>query len=151
MLTKSSIAGHLYWAPAPGVLLLPGTPGRSRTRRYLASLSDGRWAGGGQSILPMLPSLSVMLAGSMPCGGHRAERERPGATGRLADQLQAALASRSVIDQALGMVMSRAGCCPEEVFERLKALSQREHRKLSEVVRHLPPEGYVMMWRRWCR
>jgi len=34
----------------------------------------------------MLPSLSVMLAGSMPCGGHRAERERPGATGRLADQ-----------------------------------------------------------------
>ena len=58
-------------------------------------------------------------------------------TRRLAAQLQAALASRSVIDQALGMVMSRAGCGPEEAFERLKALSQREHRKLAEVARHL--------------
>lgn len=58
-------------------------------------------------------------------------------TRRLADQLQAALASRSVIDQAMGIVMGRAGCGPEEAFERLKALSQREHRKLSEVARHL--------------
>ena len=58
-------------------------------------------------------------------------------TRRLADQLQTALATRSVIDQALGMVMSRAGCGPEEAFERLKALSQREHRKLAEVARHL--------------
>ena len=58
-------------------------------------------------------------------------------TRRLASQLQVALGSRSVIDQALGMVMSRAGCGPEEAFERLKALSQCEHRKLSEVARHL--------------
>lgn len=58
-------------------------------------------------------------------------------TRRLADQLQAALTSRSVIDQAMGIVMGRAGCGPEEAFERLKTLSQREHRKLSEVARHL--------------
>ena len=56
---------------------------------------------------------------------------------QVADQLEAALASRSVIDQALGIVMGRAGCGPEEAFERLKKLSQREHLKLSEVARHL--------------
>jgi len=64
-------------------------------------------------------------------------------TRRLADQLQAALASRSVIDQALGLVMSRAGCGPEEAFERLKAVSQREHRKLSEVARYLVGQAAV--------
>jgi GAF domain-containing protein len=51
-------------------------------------------------------------------------------TRRLAAHLQAALVHRSVIDQAIGIMMSRSGITSEEAFDRLKALSQREHRKL---------------------
>lgn len=51
-------------------------------------------------------------------------------TRRLATHLQAALVHRSVIDQAIGIMMSRSGITSEEAFDRLKALSQREHRKL---------------------
>jgi hypothetical protein len=60
---------------------------------------------------------------------------------RLAAQLEQALISRSVIDQALGVLMSRTGCGPDEAFEKLRALSQREHRKLSEVARLLVDES----------
>lgn len=60
---------------------------------------------------------------------------------RLAGQLQAALINRAVIDQALGILMSRAGCGPEEAFDRLRVLSQREHRKLAEVARLLVDEA----------
>jgi GAF domain-containing protein len=56
---------------------------------------------------------------------------------RLASQLQAALDTRAVIDQALGIVMSRAGCGPDEAFDRLRALSQNEHRKVSAVARSI--------------
>lgn len=52
---------------------------------------------------------------------------------RLAANLQAALVSRAVIDQALGIVMSRVGCTSEEAFERLRARSQSEHVKLAVV------------------
>ena len=52
---------------------------------------------------------------------------------RLATNLQAALTSRAVIDQAMGIVMSRTGCTPSEAFERLKARSQAEHIKVSAV------------------
>jgi len=54
-------------------------------------------------------------------------------TQRLAANLQAALTHRAVIDQAVGIVMSRSGVTAEEAFTRLRDLSQREHRKLAEV------------------
>jgi transcriptional regulator with GAF, ATPase, and Fis domain len=52
---------------------------------------------------------------------------------RLAMHLQAALTSRAVIDQAMGIVMSRNGCSAPEAFERLKTRSQSEHIKVSAV------------------
>lgn len=52
---------------------------------------------------------------------------------RLASNLQAALVSRAVIDQALGIVMSRVGCTSDEAFERLRTRSQSEHVKLAVV------------------
>jgi ANTAR domain len=60
---------------------------------------------------------------------------------RLAAQLQQALISRSVIDQALGILMSRTGCDSDEALEKLRVLSQREHRKLSEIARLLVDES----------
>ncbi len=52
---------------------------------------------------------------------------------RLAGNLQAALISRAVIDQALGIVMSRTGCTADVAFDRLRTRSQSEHMKVSAV------------------
>ena len=60
---------------------------------------------------------------------------------RLAEQLGAALVSRAVIDQALGVIMSRTGATPKEAFERLRAMSQSQHVKVAEVSRALLDEA----------
>jgi GAF domain-containing protein len=60
---------------------------------------------------------------------------------RLASQLQAALSSRATIDQALGIVMSRVGCDPDEAFDRLRQRSQSENRKLHAVAQELLDEA----------
>ena len=60
---------------------------------------------------------------------------------RLAEQLGAALTSRAVIDQAIGVLMSRTGATPEEAFDRLRELSQSQHVKVSEVARMLVEEA----------
>jgi GAF domain-containing protein len=62
-------------------------------------------------------------------------------TRRLANQLQTALASRATIDQALGILMSRAGCSPAEAFDRLRQTSQSENRKLHDVAQALVDEA----------
>jgi putative methionine-R-sulfoxide reductase with GAF domain len=62
-------------------------------------------------------------------------------TRRLAAQLQAALTSRSTIDQAMGIVMSRIGCGPDEAFDRLRQISQSEHQKLHTVAQHIRDEA----------
>ena len=48
----------------------------------------------------------------------------------VATRLQQALHSRATIDQAMGIVMSRTGATAEEAFAGLRAISQREGRKL---------------------
>jgi GAF domain-containing protein len=60
---------------------------------------------------------------------------------RLAGQLQLALNSRAIIDQALGILMSRTGCTPEEAFDKLRTMSQSENRKLSVLAQHLVDEA----------
>jgi len=52
---------------------------------------------------------------------------------RLVVQLQQALTSRSEIDQALGVVMSRTGATAQEAFDKFRALSQTRSVKLTEV------------------
>ncbi|RDI68086.1 GAF and ANTAR domain-containing protein [Nocardia pseudobrasiliensis] len=51
----------------------------------------------------------------------------------LTDQLRAALASRSVIDQALGMVMMQRQCTREAAFDVLRSTSQQRNIKLSAI------------------
>jgi GAF domain-containing protein len=60
---------------------------------------------------------------------------------RATARLQTALTSRSTIDQALGIVMSRAGITPDEAFIRLRIMSQHEHVKLSIVAANLIDEA----------
>jgi GAF domain-containing protein len=60
---------------------------------------------------------------------------------RLAEQLQEALSSRAVIDQALGIVRSRTGCTEEEAMERLRHTSRTSGHKVSLVARNLVEEA----------
>ena len=60
---------------------------------------------------------------------------------RLATQLQDALTSRAVIDQALGIVMSRSGCPADEAFDKLRIISQTENRKLAVIAQQVVDEA----------
>lgn len=60
---------------------------------------------------------------------------------RLATQLQTALTSRAVIDQAIGILLSRSGGTAEEAFDRLRTMSQAENTKLAVVAQHIVDEA----------
>ncbi len=57
------------------------------------------------------------------------------------ERLQRALANRAVIDQAIGIIRSRAGVSAEEAFERLTRISQNENVKLHRVAEQLVEEA----------
>ena len=52
---------------------------------------------------------------------------------QLAEQLQQALASRSLIDQAIGVLMAQERCDAQEAFALLRQHSQNNNRKLRDV------------------
>jgi GAF domain-containing protein len=54
-----------------------------------------------------------------------------------AEQLQRALGSRTVIDQAIGILRARSGGTAEEAFDRLRHVSSTENTKLHEVARRI--------------
>ena len=58
-----------------------------------------------------------------------------------AEQLQRALGSRPMIDQAIGILRSRAGVSQEEAFERLTRISQKENIKLYRVAEQIVDEA----------
>ncbi|MDQ2837310.1 MAG: GAF and ANTAR domain-containing protein [Actinomycetota bacterium] len=55
----------------------------------------------------------------------------------LTRQLQTALSSRPVIDQAVGLLRGRSGGTAEEAFARLRAISQSEHIKLADLAQRI--------------
>ncbi len=59
----------------------------------------------------------------------------------LTAQLQKALSTRPVIDQAIGLIRGRSGRSAEEAFAQLRAMSQADHRKLAEVAQHIVDEA----------
>jgi AmiR/NasT family two-component response regulator len=58
-----------------------------------------------------------------------------------AEQLQRAMSSRTVIDQAIGIMRSRSGGSSEEAFDRLTQISQAENVKLRVVAERLVAEA----------
>lgn len=60
---------------------------------------------------------------------------------RLATHLQHLLESRAVIDQAVGIIMSRSGVGADEAFDRLRSISQRTHRKVRDIAQQLVDEA----------
>lgn len=59
----------------------------------------------------------------------------------LAAQLQKALSTRPVIDQAIGLLRGRTGATSEEAFARLREISQTEHIKVVEVAQRVVDEA----------
>jgi GAF domain-containing protein len=59
----------------------------------------------------------------------------------LAAQLQKALSTRPVIDQAIGLLRGRTGATSDEAFARLREISQREQTKLADVAQRLVDEA----------
>lgn len=59
----------------------------------------------------------------------------------LATQLQSALFSRAVIDQAIGLLRGRTGGTVDEAFARLRAISQCENIKLAVVAQRIVDEA----------
>jgi GAF domain-containing protein len=59
----------------------------------------------------------------------------------LTVQLQTALSSRPLIDQAIGLMRGRTGGSAEEAFARLREISQSDHTKLADVARHIVDEA----------
>jgi hypothetical protein len=57
--------------------------------------------------------------------------------GRLADQLQAALEHRWLIEQAKGMVMARERLDAQAAFERLRRAARSSSRRLVDVAREV--------------
>lgn len=60
---------------------------------------------------------------------------------RLTQRLQTTLGEQQVVERAIGIMLSRTGRTPEEALDRLRHLSQTEHRKLPEVARTLVDEA----------
>jgi AmiR/NasT family two-component response regulator len=54
-----------------------------------------------------------------------------------AENMQQAMASRAVIEQAMGVVMARVGCDADAAFQLLVEQSQHENRKLRDVAAEL--------------
>ena len=59
----------------------------------------------------------------------------------LVTQLNEALVSRSVIDQARDILIARTGCTADEAFATLKERSQHENRKLREIAAAIVAEA----------
>lgn len=55
----------------------------------------------------------------------------------LTTQLQTALSTRPVIDQAIGLIRGRTGRSAEDAFAQLRTISQTEHRKLVDVAERI--------------
>jgi transcriptional regulator with GAF, ATPase, and Fis domain len=58
-------------------------------------------------------------------------------TAELADQMRAAMQSRSVIEQAKGILMGRHGCSADDAFKKLTRTSQHSHRKLRDIAQSI--------------
>jgi GAF domain-containing protein len=79
--------------------------------------------------------LAELLAGQAAIAVTAALRHYDEVT--LSDHLRIALSSRSVIDQAIGIVMAQQGGGPEEAFAALRMISQRRNIKLRAIAAEL--------------
>lgn len=85
--------------------------------------SDGFDVGTRETVSQTAAMLTVLFSAAI-AAARQAKR---------AEQLHAALGSRSVIDQAAGILMGRHRCDREQAFNLLRGLSQRSNRKVADL------------------
>lgn len=51
----------------------------------------------------------------------------------LSEGLQRAMRTRASIERAIGILMANGGCSPQDAFQLLVRVSQRENRKLRDI------------------
>ena len=92
----------------------------------VAVLSEDRhpWSAEGELALLAFTDLAALLIATMMQGQEQSE---------LAAQLQSALNSRAVIEQAKGVLIGRDGLSAREAYEKLRAQARSERRKLAAV------------------
>jgi GAF domain-containing protein len=92
----------------------------------VAVLSEQRrpWSAEGELALLALTDLAALLIASMMAGEQQSE---------MALQLQGALSSRQVIEQAKGVLVGKQGISPREAYEQLRSRARSQRRKLSVV------------------
>jgi GAF domain-containing protein len=82
------------------------------------------WSAEGELALLAFTDLAALLIASMMQNQQQSE---------LATQLQGALDSRQIIEQAKGVLVGRHGIAPRAAFEQLRAQARAERRKLAAV------------------
>jgi len=82
------------------------------------------WTPEGELALIAFTDLAALLIASTMQGEQRSE---------LASQLQRALDSRVVIEQAKGVLVAQEKVAPQEAYEHMRAQARSQRRKLSEV------------------
>ena len=92
----------------------------------VAVLSEDRrpWAAEAELALLAFTDLAALLIASMMIGQQHSE---------LAAQLQSALNSRAVIEQAKGVLIGQQGLSPRAAYEQLRARARAQRRKLVAV------------------
>jgi GAF domain-containing protein len=92
----------------------------------VAVLSEQRrpWSAEGELALLAFTDLAALLIASMMQSQQQSE---------LATQLQGALDSRRIIEQAKGVLVGRHGITPRAAFEQLRAQARSERRKVAVV------------------
>jgi AmiR/NasT family two-component response regulator len=92
----------------------------------VAVLSEQRrpWTAEGELALLAFTDLAALLIASMMQGEQQSE---------LASQLQGALNSRKVIEQAKGVLMGKQGISARAAYEQLREQARAERRKLGAV------------------
>ncbi|MGI5119780.1 ANTAR domain-containing protein [Marinactinospora thermotolerans] len=74
---------------------------------------------------------------ALPAAAVITGRDRYQRTAELAAQMEAALASRAVIDQAIGIIMAQSGCDAAEAFQRLRRSSNNQNVKLRDLAERI--------------
>lgn len=93
------------------------------------------YAGTPNAFGPLERQLAALLAAQAAIAATAALRHFDEVT--LSDQLRIALSSRSVIDQAIGIVIAQQRGTPEQAFAALRTISQRRNIKLRVVAAEL--------------
>ncbi|GAB7190114.1 GAF and ANTAR domain-containing protein [Kineococcus sp. NUM-3379] len=103
--------------------------GMPATQRVLGGLNVYRFDGGALDA-EAVEVLQTFASYASVCLANAALLD---ATAARAGQLQLAMRSRAVIDQAQGVLIAQLRCTPEEAFQHLAKLSQNTNRKLRDL------------------